>query len=121
VRERTGDRRDPPAEAGQASAELVAIVPLLLVALLAVGQVAVAGYALWSAGDAARAGARAAHVGGDPERAALSAVPGWLERGARVEADGPVEVEVRAPALIPGVPAIPVRARASIDPEAADG
>ena len=97
------------------------MVPLVLVALLAVGQLAVAGYALWSAGDAARAGARAAHVGGDPERAALSAVPGWLERGARVEAKGRVEVQVRAPALIPGVPPIPVRARASIDPEGADG
>ncbi len=97
------------------------MVPLLLAALLAVGQLAVAGYALWSAGDAARAGARAGHVGGDPERAALSAVPSWLEDGARVEANGPVEVELRAPALIPGAPAIPVRARASLDPEAAGG
>jgi hypothetical protein len=112
-------------ERGQASAELLAVLPLLLVALLAVGQLAVAGYALWSAGDAARAGARAVHVGGDPEEAARSAVPEWLEQGVRVdeggEGEGPVEVELRAPALIPGAPPIPVRARANLEPEAADG
>lgn len=60
---------------GQAAAELVAIVPLALCVLLAVGQLAVAGFALWSAGDAARAGARAKLVGGDVENAARSALP----------------------------------------------
>ena len=54
-------------------------MPLLLALLALVGQLAVAGYALWAAGDAARAGARAAHVGGDAQRAALSALPDWLE------------------------------------------
>lgn len=102
------------------------MVPLLLVALLVVGQLAVAGYALWSAGDAARAGARAGHVGGDAERAALSALPGWLEDSARVEdrgteGEGSVEVELRAPGLILGAPAIPVRARARLAPEATGG
>ena len=98
------------------AAELVAVVPLLLVVLLAVGQLAVAGYALWTAADAARAGARAAHVGGDPERAALSALPSWLEDGASVATDGPVEVDVRAPALVPGLPRIPVGAAAELEP-----
>lgn len=97
-------------ERGQAAAELVAVVPLLLALLLAVAQLAVAGFALWSAGDAARAGARAAHVGGDARAAALSALPGWLERGALVDDSGPVEVRVQAPALLPGVPPIPVSA-----------
>jgi hypothetical protein len=95
---------------GQVSAELVAVVPLLIVVALAVGQLAVAGYALWTAGNAARAGARAAAVGGDAERAARSALPGWLEDGARIETDDPVEVRVAAPALVPGAPAIPVSA-----------
>lgn len=102
-------------EAGQGSAELVAIIPIVAVVLLLVGQLAVAGYALWSAGDAARAGARAAHVGGDAERAARSALPFWLEKEARVQTDGPVEVRVRAPALLPGVPGIGVRAAASLE------
>lgn len=97
-------------QSGQAAAELVAVVPLLLVLLALVAQLAVAGYALWSAGDAARAGARAAHVGGDAEAAALSALPGWLERDAEVDDSGPIAVRVEAPALVPGVPAIPLSA-----------
>jgi hypothetical protein len=102
------------AERGQAAAELVAVIPLLIVLLALVAQLAVAGYALWSAGDAARAGARAAHVGGDAEGAALSALPGWLERRAEVDAGGPVEVRVEAPALVPGVPPIPLSAASSL-------
>ncbi len=103
-------------ENGQAAAELVVVVPLLLALLAAVAQLAVAGYALWTAGDAARAGARAAAVGGDAEDAARSALPGWLERGAEVSGGGPVEVRVEAPALLPGVPAIPVSAATALDP-----
>lgn len=104
-------------ESGQAAAELVAVVPLLVAVLLALGQLAIAGYALWSAANAARAGARAAHVGGDPERAALSALPSWLEDGARIEIAGPVDVSVGAPALVPGLPEIRVGAEAGLDPD----
>jgi hypothetical protein len=103
---------------GQAAVELVVVVPLLLILLAALGQLAVAGYALWTAGDAARAGARAAEVGGDAEAAALSALPDWLERRAKVDAVGPVEVTVDAPALLPGVPAIPISAATDLDPTA---
>jgi hypothetical protein len=105
-------------ERGQAAAELVAVVPLLLVVLLAVAQLSVAGYALWSAAEAARAGARAAHVGGDADGAARSALPEWLEDRARIDVDGPVRVTVAAPALIPGVPAVRVGAGADLDPAA---
>jgi hypothetical protein len=101
-------------QSGQAAVELVVVVPLLLIVLAAVAQFAVAGYALWSAGDASRAGARALTVGGDAGAAALSALPGWLERDAEVEESGPVEVTVRAPGVLPGVPAIPVRAAADL-------
>lgn len=97
-------------ERGQASAELVLAAGLTVVLVLAVAQAVVVGYALWTAGEAARAGARAAHVGGDAERAARSALPEWLERRAKVRADGPVRVDVRAPALVPGAPAIGVAA-----------
>lgn len=108
-------------ERGQAAVELVAVLPLLLAVVLAVAQLALAGYGLWSAADAARAGARAAHVGGDAERAVVSALPGWLEDGARIETSGPVRVSLAAPALVPGLPEIRVRAAAGLDPEAAGG
>jgi hypothetical protein len=107
-------------ERGQASAELVAVVPILICVVLAVGQAAVAGYALWTAATAARSGARAALVGGDPEAAARSALPEWLRHGANVETTGPVRVSVGAPALLPGLGDIRVDAEADLDP-AADG
>lgn len=93
------------------------MVGVLLIILLAVGQLAIAGYALWSAGSAARAAARAAEVGGDPEAAARSALPGWLERRARIETGDPIEVRVIAPALLPGAPSIPVSAETRFGPD----
>jgi hypothetical protein len=105
---------------GQAAVELIAAVPILLAVLLLVAQLAVAGHALWSAGDAARAGARAVLIGADAEDAARRALPFWLDGAAEVESgDGAaVEVRVGAPALIPGVPSIPVEAAAALDPQA---
>jgi hypothetical protein len=94
--------------------ELVAAVPVLIVATLVVAQLALAGYALWSAGAAARAGARAGYVGGDAEAAARRSLPPPLRHGARVEDSNGVEVRVHAPALIPGIPPVPVTARAGL-------
>jgi hypothetical protein len=111
----------PSPEAGQASAELIAVTALLLVLVLVVAQAAVVGYTLWTAGEAARAGARAAHVGGEPEEAARSALPTWLERRAEVDAAGPVEVRVSAPPLLPGIPAIAVVAATALGPEPGGG
>jgi TadE-like protein len=108
-------------EDGQASVELVAVVPFLLLVVVAVAQLGVAGYALWSAADAARAGARAASVGGDVEAAARSALPEWLERGAEIDGGGPVEVRVEAPALLPGVSAIPISAATELGVGEGDG
>lgn len=96
--------------------ELVAVVPLLLALVLGLGQLAVAGYALWSAGEAARAGARAAHVGADPGAAARGALPAFLAPVGIARSDGGVRVEVNAPALLPGTPSIPVAASAALDP-----
>jgi hypothetical protein len=103
-------------EDGQAAAELVAVLPVLLVLFALVAQLAIAGWALWSTGNAARAGARAAAVGGDAERAALSALPGWLEREAEVEIGPPFSVRVRVPALVPGVPSIALDAATDLGP-----
>ena len=102
------------AELGQASAELVAVIPALLLAVLVAAQLGLVGWALWSAGSAARAGARAAHVGGDAEAAARSALPTFLRQGARVSDEDEVEVRVRVPTLVPGAPRIPLEASAAL-------
>ena len=102
----------------QASAELIAVVPLLLAVALAIGQLAVYGWALLSAGEAARAGARAAHTGSPPALAARRAVPGALGP-AKVRTDGAeVSVSLYAPALLPGLPGVPVSAASALDPTA---
>jgi hypothetical protein len=103
-------------EEGTASVELVAVVPFLLLAVVAAAQIALAGQALWSAGVAARAGARAAAVGGDAAAAARSALPPSLRQGARVEAAGGVEVRVEVPRLIPSLPSVRVAASSDLGP-----
>lgn len=102
---------------GQATVELVALLPLvgLLVALL--WQALLAGATVWLSGSAARAAARAVAVGADPAAAARGVLPARLERGLRVrrEGDGGVEVVLRVPAALgPGTIA-PVAARARFE------
>jgi hypothetical protein len=108
-------------DGGQASAELVAVVPALLLAVLVAAQLGLIGWALWSAGSAARAGARAAHVGGDAEAAARSALPSPLRKGARVSDEDEVGVRVRVPTLLPGVPRIPLEASTALVPDPSGG
>ena len=67
-------------ESGQASVELVAVIPFVVLAALAVWQIALAGHTLWLTAGAARAAARADTVGSSPERAARSALPDAMER-----------------------------------------
>jgi hypothetical protein len=100
--------------------ELIAVIPALLLAVLVAAQVGILGWALWSAGSAARVGARAAHVGGDVEEAARSALPTHLRRGARVSEDDGVGVRVRVPTLVPGLPRVALGARAGLDPDPTD-
>jgi hypothetical protein len=106
-------------EAGQASAEFVAILPALVVCALIAAHGVAAGWAVWSAASAARAGARAEHVGGDGADAARRALPGALRRGARVESDEAIEVTVRAPILLPGGSGPALTVSSQLDP--ADG
>jgi hypothetical protein len=56
-------------------------------------------------------------VGGDADRAARAALPGWLEHDAEIDPGRPVSVTVRVPALLPGVPGIPVSAAAALTAE----
>ena len=90
------------------------MVPFLLLALLAAAQIALAGQALWSASVAARAGARAALVGGDAERAARAALPLSMRAGAEVDDSGVVSVRVPVPRLWPRLPRVTVGARSSL-------
>lgn len=102
-------------EDGTASIELVAALPFLLLAVLVAAQLALAGQALWSAGVAARAGARAALVGGDAVRVARRALPEPLRRGAEVsDEDEAVSVRVAIPRLLPSLPPLTVGAEAAL-------
>ncbi len=104
-------------EEGTASVELVAAVPFLLLAVLAMAQIGLAGQALWSAGVAARAGARAALVGRDATAAARRALPPSLRSGAEVGDSGAVSVRVPVPHLLPGLPRLTVGAKAGLESE----
>jgi pilus assembly protein CpaE len=87
---------------GQASAELVAVLPFVLLVAAIGWQLALAGYSAWACANAARVAARAGAVGEDEEAAARSALPDSLERGLRVErrSGGPVRVELRIPLIL---------------------
>jgi hypothetical protein len=101
-------------EEGTASVELIAVVPFLLLAVVVAAQLALAGQALWSAGIAARAGARAGLVGGDAAAAARRALPPSLRRGAEVNDGDGVSVQVRIPRLLPGLPPLRVGAKSGL-------
>jgi hypothetical protein len=101
-------------EEGTASIELIAVVPFLLLAVVVAAQLGLAGGALWSAGVAARAGARAALVGGDARAAARQALPSSLRPGSEVQDGEAVSVRVRIPRLLPGLPPLKVGARSEL-------
>jgi Flp pilus assembly protein TadG len=101
-------------EDGTASVEMVAVVPFLLLAVLVAAQIGLAGQALWSAGVAARAGARAALVGGDAEAAARRALPQSMRSGADVSDTDTVSVRVAIPRLLPLLPTMKVGADAAL-------
>ena len=112
--------RDRPGRGdnGQASVEFVALLPLVGAALVIAAQTVVVGWALWSAGNAARAGARADQVGADAEAAARHALPGSLRSGAVIKDEDGVRVQVRVPALVPGIDLPPVAAASRLDESA---
>ena len=102
-------------EEGTASVELVAAIPFLLLAAFVAAQLGLVGQALWSAGIAARAGARAAEVGGDARAAARRALPPRLRADARVVDDEDrVTVVVEAPRLSPALPRLGVESRSAL-------
>jgi len=99
-------------EAGQASVELVAVLPLLVVVALAAGQLLAAGAAQALAGHAAGAGAVALLQGADPVEAARDALPGWSRKRMDVQVRaGRVSVALRPPVVFAAL-ADPLTARA---------
>lgn len=110
--------RRPRPSAGQASLELVALLPALALCVVLSVQAVAAGWALWTAGNAARAGARAEHVGADGEAAARRALPGRLRQGMQVRTGDGVRVRVPVPVTIPGAEVLRVTAASRLD---ADG
>ena len=101
-------------EDGTASVELIAVVPFLLLAILAAAQIGVVGYAAWSAGIAARAGARAAVVEREGVVAARRALPPALRSDARIRDGDGVSVRVVVPRLLPGMPPLSVGAKTEL-------
>jgi hypothetical protein len=83
---------------GQASLELVAGIPALLLAGLVALQLLATAYTLHLADNSAEAGALAVAAGRAPEPAAREALPGWAREHVRTStAAGRVEVAVRPP------------------------
>jgi hypothetical protein len=113
------DPQGDTGERGQASIELVAVVPALLVCLTIAAQAVLVGWALWSAGTAARAGARAQEVGSDAEAAARRALPDPLRGTAGIRTGDGVRVRVRIPAILPGISLPPVAASSTLDADGA--
>ena len=91
----------PAAErtSGQASIELLAGLPALVLAAALALQLLLVGYSLSIADGAAEAGALAGAAGLNAREAAADALPGWTRGRSRVSAkDGRVRVELRPPA-----------------------
>jgi hypothetical protein len=92
-----------PPDNGQASVELIAAVPALVLAGLVALQLLAAGYAMTLADGAAEAGALAVAAGRDPAPAVADALPGWAEERFSLDAEGGrVRVTVRPPG-VPGI------------------
>jgi hypothetical protein len=104
---------------GQAAAELVALLPVVVGVLACAWQLVLVGHAALAAAAAARAAARAQAIGLDAPAAARAHLPARLERDLHVRPlpDGAVEVAVRIPTL-PGIPSLGrAESRARFDPQ----
>jgi hypothetical protein len=101
---------------GQASVEVVAALPALLLLAVVIFQVLAVGYASVLAGNAAEAGALALAGHRDARAAARGAVPGWSRARMAVSVrTDEVRVAMRPPALLSLVAdRLTVHARAAV-------
>ena len=93
-------------ERGQASVELVALLPLALLLVALAWQAAVAGQAVWLSGAAARAAAR-------------SSLPPVLSHLVRIDTarDGAIDLSLGVPAIVGGGRLATVHTRARFAPQ----
>lgn len=105
-------------ERGQASIELLGVLPLLIGLVLAMVQLLAVGYASVLAGNAAEAGALALASGGDARAGVHEALPGWSRARAQVfAAHGRVEVRLRPLSLLSSLAErLEVSAAAAVEP-----
>jgi hypothetical protein len=91
-------------ERGQATVELLAAIPLLLVAGTIALQLLLVGYALTLADGAAEAGALALAAGRPAKSAAEGSLPSWAEDEAEIAVrGGEVTVRLAPPSLLAAV------------------
>jgi hypothetical protein len=109
--------RSSRSEDGQASVELVALLPLVGLVVALLWQALLAGEVVWLSGGAARAAARAVAIGADPAAAARAVLPPRFERHLHVRSrsDGSVAVVLRIPAVIGGGSLADVTTRARFE------
>jgi hypothetical protein len=101
---RLGSKRRTGREEGQATVELVAALPALLLAALLALQLLVTGYTLTLADGAAEAGALALAAGHPAVAAARDALPDWAEDEVDVSVSGGrVTVRLRPPSPLPQI------------------
>jgi len=91
-------------ERGAAALEVAGVAPLVLLGALVALQFGVAGWTIVSTHEAARDGARAYSLGGDPRSAAEGALPGIMKvetGGGTLSADGyTYTVTVKVPTVV---------------------
>jgi hypothetical protein len=91
-------------EGGQATVELIAAIPALLLAGLLALQLLAAGYAIALADGAAEAGALALAAGTPAKSAVRAALPGWADGDVAVSVHGgEVTVRLNPPSPFPGL------------------
>ncbi len=94
----------PAGSSGQASVELLAGVPALLLAGLVALQLLAAGYTLTLADGAVEAGALALAAGEPARPAVRDALPGWADGRVDVDVDGGrLSVRLQPPSPVPGI------------------
>ncbi|KRV47003.1 septum formation initiator [Wenjunlia vitaminophila] len=120
ARGRSGRKRGPGrfGDRGQASLEFLGMVPTILVVLALVWQCVLIGYTFTLAGNAADKAARSAATGHSCAGGGTEDLPGAWQDGADItcaESDGMVtaSVNLRVPALFPGVASFPLTLSAS--------
>lgn len=95
---------------GSAAVELAAAIPIVVLVLAALLQVASVVNVTSAANQAARDGARAISLGRSAEGAVRDSLPGSLEpEHVRVLAGGKVEVALEAKRVVPFMPTITVK------------